>query len=223
MNKKHFLNTVKKARESSKKRNFIQSVDFLISFKNVDLKKAEDRISLIVKLPHGKQKKPKVCAFVDKSMIVEARKVFDHAILDEKLSEVTPKEAKRIASSYDYFVAAGSLMTKVASSFGKFLAPKGKMPDPKFGAVLPPKADLQQIKDNFSKLVKIDLKKAPVVHTFIGVETMSDEELADNAFTIYNEVKKALPRGDQQIKKVFLKLTMGKPIKVEENEKSDSK
>jgi len=215
MDKKDFLKAIKKAKESSKKRKFTQSVDFFISLKNVDLKKPEDRISLVVKLPHDKQKKPKICAFVDKSMIVEARKVFDHAILDEQLPTFTPKEAKKIASTYDYFVAAGSLMTKVASSFGKFLAPKGKMPDPKFGAVLPPKSDLTKVRDNFSKLVKIDVKKSPSIHTMIGMEDMKDEDLADNAFAVFSEVKKALPRENQQIKRSYLKLTMGKSIRVE--------
>ncbi len=215
MDKKKLLEAIKKVRENSKKRNFVQSVDMIIALKGVDLKKPEDRVSVVVALPHGKGKKPKVCALVDKSLIVQAKEVFDKAIVKDEFKDIKPKEAKKIVEDYDYFVAQATIMSDIASTFGKYLGPKGKMPDPKLGLIITPKTDLKALKERLGKVLRLRIKKNPVLSGMIGVETMSDEELADNALAVYNAVEKALPRGKQQIGKVYLKTTMGKPVVVE--------
>lgn len=223
MDKKNFIESVKTLRKNYKKRNFVQSIDLIIALKNVNLKKPSDRISLIVKFPHGRGKAPKICALVDKMHIVEARKVFDKAIMVDGFSKLKPKEAKKIVKTYDLFVAQANIMSQVATTFGKFLGPRGKMPDPKLGCVIPPQADLNKIKQNLMQSVKITVKKAPVLQVLIGIETMEDTQIVDNAFSIYDAVKKALPQSEHQIRKVYIKTTMGKPIKVGKHEESNKK
>jgi large subunit ribosomal protein L1 len=48
----------------------------------------------------------------------------------------------------------------------------------------------------------------------VGKENSSDENIAKNAMAVYSAIKAVLPRGDQQMKRIMLKTTMGKPLVV---------
>ena len=211
------VESLKKAREVAKKRNFTQSVDFSVVLKDVNLKNPEERIDDFLVLPNKVGKKVKVCALVDRELEVEAKKVFDHTITKSEFSEYAGNKSKirKLAKQYDFFVAQATIMTDIAATFGKSFGPKGKMPNPKAGCILPPKPEL--LKPTYEKLqrtVAIRAKKQPVVNVIVGKEEMSDEDIAKNAMAVYDFVKRKLPRGDQQIKKLVVKLTMGKPVVV---------
>jgi len=55
-------------------------------------------------------------------------------------------------------------------------------------------------------------KKATNLQCMVGKESMSDEEIVDNVMAAYNSTVKQLPNELQNVKKVQLKLTMGKPV-----------
>ncbi len=213
MDKEKFLNAIKKARESSKKRKFTQSFEISIALKDVNLKKPEERILKYVVLPKGRGKEVKVCAFVDKDMVTKAREVCDKVILKDDFDKIGKKEIRKLAKDYT-FIAEATVMMDIAKNFGKFLAQKKKMPDPKMGAVFPPNANLEAIVKKIKNTVKIEAKKQPVINTPIGSEKQSDEEVAENALAVYNTVLKSLPRGKQQIKGVYVKLSMGPSVRV---------
>lgn len=44
---------------------------------------------------------------------------------------------------------------------------------------------------------------------------MKDEEIADNIISAYNTILNSLPKKKENVKSVMIKLTMGKPIKLE--------
>jgi len=48
----------------------------------------------------------------------------------------------------------------------------------------------------------------------VGDESMEDEKIAENVVVIYNHLIALLPGEEKNIKKVYLKLTMGGPVKV---------
>ena len=58
----------------------------------------------------------------------------------------------------------------------------------------------------------------PVVHTVVGKEDMSDEEIVDNMLVVYESVRETLPQKKQNIKNIYLKMTMGTPVKIGELE-----
>ena len=220
MNKEEFLNAIKKLKENSKERKFKQSYEISIALKDIDLKKPEERISTFVILPKGRGKKVKVCAFVDKDVVAKAREVCDKVILKDEFNSLDKKEIRRLARNYT-FIAEATVMMDLAKSIGKYLAQKKKMPDPKMGGVFPPNADLKVIVNRIRNTVKLEAKKQPVINAPIGFEEQSPEDVAENAFAVYNAVLKSLPRGKHQIKRVYVKLTMSKPIVVGENEKGN--
>lgn len=214
METKDVISALEKLRKEAKKRNFVQSVDFSIVLKDVDLKNPENKIDEFLVLPNGIGKDVKVCALVDKELSTQAKEVCDKVILKDEFSKYAgkKKEIKKLANDYDYFIAQATVMTDVAATFGKVFGPKGKMPNPKAGCVVPPKADLKPLVERLKKTVRIQAKKQPVISTIVGKENMDNEKLAENIKTVYDFVVKKLPRGEQQIKKKYVKLTMSKPV-----------
>ena len=48
---------------------------------------------------------------------------------------------------------------------------------------------------------------------------MSEDALAANANAIISAIEKKLPNGDKNLKKIMIKTTMGKTVKLEEGKK----
>ena len=214
MDKTKILDALAKLRKSAKKRNFKQSVDFSVVLKEVDLRNPANQIDEFVELPKGLGKKLKICGLVDKGLVTQARELCDKVITKDEFRNWAGKkrDIKKLASEFDYFIAQATIMTDIAAVFGKFLGPKGKMPNPKYGGVIPPKFNIAPLIKKLQNTVKLQSKKQPVVSAMVGVESMNDEDLARNIDFIYDFVKRKLPRGEQQIKKGYIKFTMSQPV-----------
>ena len=213
MDTQKILEALKKLKEG-KKRNFKQAIDFAIVLKEVNLNSPEGKIDEFFVLPVNRGKKVKICAFVDKDISTDARNVFDKAITKEEFGKYAgnKKDIKSLAREYDYFIAQATIMTDVAATFGKVLGPKGKMPNPKAGCVIPPKADLNSINRRLQNTVRIRTNKQPVISVMVGSEDSKDEDLEKNILAVFEFVKKKLPRADQQLKKAYVKMTMSEPV-----------
>ena len=200
----------------NKKKKFTQSVDLIINLKHLDLKNPDHQIEFFLELPKYKGKKSKIGALVAAELADQAAKVMDVSVQlkDFDQYQKDKKLAKKLATSMDFFVAQATIMPKIAAAFGRVFGPKGKMPNPKAGCIVPPNANLQQIYDKLQKTVKISGKKAPLMQTICGNEESSDEDLIENIKYIYNNVEHHLPQGANNIKSVYLKFTMTKPVKV---------
>lgn len=216
MDKKNVLDALKKAREESKKRKFSQSFDLIVNLKNVDLKKPEQQLDFFVTLHFARGKKVRVCALVGPEMVADAKVACDKVIAQEEFDGYgkNKKLAKKLAKEFDFFIAQANLMAKVAGAFGRFLGPKGRMPNPKAGCVVAPKAPLKPLVEKLQKTVKITAKTTPIVQCLVGNESMPDEEMADNILTVYDSVMHNLPGEENNINSVFVKLTMGKPVRI---------
>ncbi|MEM5814552.1 MAG: 50S ribosomal protein L1 [Candidatus Aenigmatarchaeota archaeon] len=203
---------VKAAREGSKKRNFKQSFDIAINLKNTDLKKPENKIKADVFLP-GTAAVGKVGVFAD-ALVPQAKTHEDVIIIRKDDLEAYGKDkkaAKALANACHSFVAEAPLMPLVGRWMGQVLAVRGKMPKP----VPPTIPDIRPVIDRAKATVSIAVKGSPVIHCRIGTEDMTDEKVADNAAAVMNAAMAALPKGKDQVKNVYIKLTMGKPVKIE--------
>ncbi len=218
MDSKLILNALGKARELGQGKKFKQTFDFIINLKNLDMKRPEDKVDVFVQLPHGRGKPVKICAFVDDSLVLEAKKVFDRAIEVTEFPAFAKnkRQMRKLAREYDFFVAQANLMPQIAQTFGKFLGPKGKMPNPKAGCVIPPKIALQPIIDRLKKTVRLLTKNEPILKCPIGTEAMTDKDIAENILFAYNAVMNALPQKENNLKSILLKTTMGAPVEVRE-------
>lgn len=196
---------VKKAREASKKRNFTQTFDLIINLQNIDITKPENRIDDFLVLPEGRGKEASITIFSDSVKEMKDCKVLKGSQI-ETLGK-NKRELRKLIRTTDFFFADPKLMPVVGRYLGQFLGPTGKMPKPLVG-------DIKKVIAH-KNAVKIILKKAPIIQTIVGTEDMPDEKIAKNVQAVLSFVLKKLPRGKFNIKSILLKLTMGKPVKVE--------
>lgn len=220
MQKEDFAEAFKEAKQNSPKRNFNQTVDLVINLKNLDMKKAESNLDQYISLHFKRGKKVKVCALVGPELKDAAKEACDNVIEAHDFAKYKDKAAiKKLANEYDFFIAQANVMPQIATAFGRIFGPRGKMPNPKAGCVVPPNANLQQLYDRLQYTVRVQTKNAPSVKCPVGTQDMKDEEVADNALVVYNSVMHALPNEEQNIKNASLKLTMGKPAQVVNKQK----
>ena len=217
MDKEQIQAAIAKANDISEKRNFKQSYDLIINLKGLDLKKQEHQIDTFITLPNSRGKKVKVCALVGPELEEQAKSIFDSVILSDNFERYKDKrEIKKIANSFDFFIAQANIMPKIATVFGRVFGPRGKMPNPKSGCIVPPNANLKPLHEKLQRTIRVNAKIAPLVQCAIGTEDMNSNEIAENALTVYNALLQILPNEKHNIKDVYVKLTMSKPVKVGE-------
>ncbi|MBW2969905.1 50S ribosomal protein L1 [Candidatus Woesearchaeota archaeon] len=219
MDKKNFIEAIQKLK-ALPKRKFKQKYDLIINLKNLDLKKPEHQVELWIKLPHDKGKPAKIGALVGPELADQAKANCDVVVMHDDFSQYTDKrKIRKLARECDYFVAQANIMADVAKAFGRIFGPRGKMPNPKAGCVVPPNANLKTLSENLRKTIKATAKIQPSIKVIVGNEDMPDEQVAENAMAIYTNVLQKLPQELFNIKSVLLKMTMSEPVKVEEAKK----
>ena len=208
---KDLVKKIKEAKEGSKPRKFKQSWDLTINVKGIDLKKPENRFKLDFMLPEGRGKELKVCVIAD-GLASEAKKHADLVITKEEIPGLAKdrKRLKRLAQEYDWFFGEATLMAEVGKSFGVVLGTRGKMPKP-----VPPKVSIVPFIGRARKSTMIALKESPVIHIPVGSDDMEPEKIAANAQAVYKAVVEKLPKGRTSIKSIYIKQTMGKPVRLE--------
>jgi len=217
MEKSAIIEAVKKAKAAKKKGKFTQTIDIAVNLKELDIEKEEGKVNEILQLPHARAKPAKVCAFVGHELQDSAEKFCDVVILSDTFSKWTEKrKSKKLARQCDYFIAQANVMPAVAKTFGRYLGVLGKMPNPKAGQIVSPKANIEQLVKKLKNSIKLVIKKAPVIFCGVGNETMTDEQLADNISAVLERLHTKLPRGKHNIANVIVKTTMGAPVKIGE-------
>ena len=199
---------------SQEKRKFSQSYDLIVALKDLDLKKPTDQVEFFATVPNTIGRKISVCALVGPEMIDEASKTADFALEQSQFERMQKKDLRKIAGKYDYFVGQANIMPKIAASFGRVLGPRGKMPNPKAGCIVPPRAPLQPLIDKLQKTIKVSAKKTPSVQILIGNQNQKPEEVVANIKSLYTQLIHNLPKEENNVRNVFLKATMSKPIKI---------
>jgi large subunit ribosomal protein L1 len=211
MDEKSINNSLVELRKLISKRNFLQSIDVIITLKDIDMNK-QGKIEDFVRLPSGKTKKAKICALVGNESEAGA-KAADKIILSSDFEKwKKPREIKKLARQFDYFIAQADMMPQIAQVFGRYFGPINRMPNPKAGAIVSPKANLAPIVEKLRNTATLMANKAPVFQCSIGYEDQTNEELAANIIKVVNSVEHILPNGKNNLGKVYIKSTMSKKI-----------
>lgn len=192
-----------------KERKFDQTVDLVINLKKFDLKKSQ--VNLFINMPH-KIKDKKICGFF------ETKQKGVETITPEQFKKYSDKkELKKLIKKFDFFIAQGSVMPKVATTFGRVLGPAGKMPSPQLGIVMNvSEKEIEDLKKRINNTLKVKVKESSI-KLAVGKQSMPDKEVIENILSVYNYVVKALPKDKENIKNIKLKFTMTKPIKINLN------
>lgn len=213
INQKAVAKAVDEALKNSKKRNFTQGIDITINLKEIDMTKPENRIDEELALPNGPGKDVRVGVIADGELAMQSKNIADIIIGKAKLEEMgkKKKDAKKIAGDVDFFVAQIDLMPLVGKSIGPVLGPRGKMPKP-----IPPNAPVKAIIEKLKKTIKIKTKDQPVIKVLAGSEEMGSKKLTENIDAILTFVERKLERGQDNIKSIYIKTTMGQSVKLGE-------
>lgn len=214
MDNSKVVETLKQVR--NRQRNFSQAVDLVVNLKDLDFKKPEHQVDFFITFQNNPGKPAKVAALVAQELAAEAKDVCDTVVLMDDFDRYAKdkKALKKLAREHAYFIGQANIMPRVATVFGRILGPRGKMPNPKAGCIVPPKSGLKPLYNKLQKTVHVTAKTAPVVQCRLGNEKMSDEELSQNFKAVYDQLVASLPNGEANVKGVYLKLTMGRPVRV---------
>ena len=203
---------VKKVIEESKPRNFTQSIDVVITIKDLDVNKPENRLDEEVLLPNGRGKDVKIAFIAEGELAYQAEKAGADFVIDKEQLEAYGKnraEAKKVANSYDFFVAQSDLMPTVGRFLGPVLGPRKKMPKP-----IPASANPEVILGRLRSTVKIRVKDQPIIQSIVGSEDMTEAQIAENVDAILDVLDRNLEKGQKQIKAMYIKTTMGPVTRV---------
>jgi len=203
---------ISEAKSLRKPRGFEESVDLVASIEGLDLRKPENRITLTIRLPNPLPKPKKICVIADGPFVEKAREVGVDFILTKQDLESLQGDRRRIkkfASSYDFFLSQPQFMGLVGKVMGFALGPRGKMP-----SVFTSPDDLISKVTSLKSSVRVMLRKNPEVQCSIGTVSMGDRETAENGMTVLNEVEPRVREKGGRVKRVYVKTTMGPPVRV---------
>jgi large subunit ribosomal protein L1 len=206
MELKENLNKSLKELRKDKERKFVQTVDLIINLHKIEMRKVS--LNLLLTLPH-KVKDKKIAGFL------ETKNKDIKTITPAEFGDYSDKKTmKKLVDEYDFFIAQASVMPKVATKFGRFLGPTGKMPSPQLGIIMNAgDKDIREIKEKINTSIKIRPKE-PSIKVAIGKQDMEDKDIVENILTVYNSLLKKLPRGKDNVKNIEIKFTMTKPQKI---------
>ncbi len=214
MDKKVLESSLQNLFAQGKKRNFDESIDLIFTFKNLNIKNKDHRFDYFVSIPHPFIKKIKTLAFIKDKHNLEALKgIVDKMILDEDVSKINKKDAKKLANEFDLILAEGPAMLTVGKFLGQVLSPRGKMP-----VIMPPNGPaVKSLIDAQVTKLKVSNKKnksSVSIMVKIGKKSQDVSQIAENTLAIYNSLLEKLPNSKQNIKDVIYKTTMSAPVKV---------
>jgi large subunit ribosomal protein L1 len=202
---------VKKGKDQSKETKFTQSVDVMVTLKEVDPKKTDLNINEIVYLPHPMSKQARVAFIGSGDMAVRAKNAKADLVIDPSQLENyggSKRDAKKLARSYDFFLADTALMPRVGKVLGQALGPKGKIPTP-----VPPNSQIEALINRIRTAIRVRSRGSLGVMAKVGDSKLTEQQLAENIVAVITAIVKKLPNGDKNIKTVMVKTTMGKPAK----------
>jgi len=210
--KAKILEAVKTALEKAPKRKFSESIDITINLKNIDMAQPKNRIDETILLPNGTGENIGICVLGKGDIVTQAKDAKVDLIMGpeeiEKLGG-QPREARRVAGKYRFFLAETAVMPQVGRFLGPRLGPRGRMPMPIAGG-----QDIRPIVERLRNSVKIRTKDKTVFSTKVGSTGMKPEQVAENIDAVLKRVESVLEQGSLNIRSIYVKTTMGPAVRL---------
>merc|ERR1712087_505994 len=184
----------------TKKREFLETIELQIGLKNYDPQK-DKRFAGNIKLPHIPRPKMRVCVLGDAFHCEKAGSLgLDHKNADG---------LKKFAKKYHAFLASESLIKQIPRLLGPGLNKAGKFP-----TLVQQQEDLSNKVDEIKATIKFQLKKVLCLNVAVGHCGMSEQEIVENLKLSINFLVSLLKKNWQNIKVLYIKSTMGKPVRL---------
>ncbi len=191
---------------------FDESVDVAVRL-GVDPKHADQMVRGAVSLPHGTGKTVRVAVFAQG----EAAKAAEEAGADVVGSDDLVARVQNDGwLEFDKAVATTDMMGKVGR-IGRILGPRGLMPNPKVGTVVPPAKVGEAVSQLKSGKIDFRVEKAGIVHARIGRASMEANQLVDNLSALVATLVRLKPSSAKGVymKSITVSSTMGPGVRVD--------
>merc|ERR1711959_18125 len=116
---------------------------------------------------------------------------------------------KKFAKKYHAFVASESLIKQIPRLLGPGLNKAGKFP-----TLVQQSEDLSTKVDEVKATIKFQLKKVLCLNVAVGHCGMEQQQLVENIKLAINFLVSLLKKNWQNVKVVYIKSTMGKPVRI---------
>jgi large subunit ribosomal protein L1 len=208
------ISKAKTLSEKRKQRKFTETMEISVGLRDIDLKDPSNRINTETLVPNDLGGNLSVAVFADGDLSTKSKEAGITVFGKQDIEQIAkdPKQAKKIANQFSFFLAQPQLMGTVARFLGKILGPRGKMPTP-----IPPRVEIDKFAQRYNRTVKLRLKTTPVINAKIGKANLDNNQLTENATAIVQTLVGKLPKGTTQIKSISFKTTMGPSAKAEKN------
>jgi len=201
-----------KVLKSLRRAKFDETVEVHMSL-GIDSTQSDQMIRGSVPLPYGLGKPKRVLVFCQGENVNKAKEAgADFAGSDELIKKIQSENWME----FDVALATQDMMGQV-SRLGKILGPRGLMPTPKAGTVIPTGGDVAQAVREF-KAGKVEYRsdKGGNVHAGIGKMSFDDEKLAANITAFVEQIRAVKPTGikGNYIRSITIAATMtpGVPV-----------
>ncbi len=182
----------------------------------LDPRQADQQVRDVVVLPHGLGKTVRVLVFAQGEGVTKAQEGGADYVAD---SDEWIAKIQAGWTDFDVAIATPDMMGK-AGRLGRVLGPRGLMPNPKAGTVVPAEDLPRVIREAKAGRVEFRLDKTANIHVPIGKVSFSQEYLYNNFAALMDALRKARPAAAKgsYIKKITITSTMGPGIKIDPNQ-----
>ena len=205
---KKALSTLK----SMKRVKFDETVEIHMKL-GVDTKQADQAVRGSVPLPHGIGKVVRIVVFCQGDDVAKAKAAGAEFAGGTDLIQKIQGENWL---DFDVALAAQGMMGQV-SRLGKVLGPRGLMPTPKAGTVIPANGDIAAaIKEFKAGKVEYRADAGGCVHAGVGKLSFDEDKLVENIAAFVEQVRNSKPVGvrGNYIDSIFVSATMSPGIRV---------
>ncbi len=192
--------------------NFDATVELHIRL-GVDPRHADQQVRGTVVLPHGLGKQVRVLVFAQGEGARLAKEAgADFVAEDDELIQ----KIQQGWTDFDVAIATPDMMGKIGR-LGRVLGPRGLMPNPKAGTLVPAEDIPRAVKEAKAGRVEFRVDKGANLHVPIGKVSFTEKQLYDNMASIVEAVKKARPAAAKgtYMRRVALAPTMGPGVRVD--------
>lgn len=178
----------------------------------IDPRHADQNIRTTVALPHGTGRRVRVLVFAQGEAVQAALDAgADFAGSDELIARID----KENFFDFDVAIATPDMMGKVGR-IGRKLGPRGLMPNPKSGTIVPAEDLPRTIREVKGGRVEFRNDKTGILHVAIGKLSFTPDQLHANFVALMDAVKAAKPSGAKgtYVRSVTMTSTMGPGIPV---------
>merc|ERR1712100_767126 len=202
--KKGIVQVIEGAKERPRK--FLETIELQIGLKDYDTQR-DKRFAGTIKLPHVPRPRMKVCVLGDAVHCETAQRsnIPFKSVEDLKKLNKNKKLVKKLALSFDAFLASQVLIPQIPRLLGPGLNKAGKFP-----TLIQHSDNLEGKITEIRSQVKFQLKKVLCMGVAIGNVNMTPDEMRQNTLMAINFLVSLLKKNWNNVKRLHVKSTMGK-------------